>query len=271
MLFTSRSELIVAVVKFPQPVRPLSSRSPQGREAPLSVAQTETDARVSLRVVTALEIVSVLGSVLVSVWALAPMYPQYRWPFIAPALLALGLIVRSQRLRGESWHDVGFRRDGFTAACKQLAWPMLGALVVMGVVGWRTHSFQRSTHFTLNLLLVPLWGVFQQYLAQGFLYRRVRSLLVNAQAKPQEQRRQTRRAMAVSASCFAFVHLPNPALTVLTLAAGLWWSWVYERAPNLWALGVSHGLLSLALMHTAPAWLLQSMSIGYKHFLYQKF
>ena len=237
----------------------------------MSAVYAETDARVSLRVVTLLEIVSVLGSVLLSVWALAPLYPQYRWPFIVPALLALWLIVRSQRLRGESWRDVGLRREGFFAACKLLALPMLGALVVMGILGWQTNLFQRSTHFMLKLLLVPLWGIFQQYIAQGFLYRRVRFLLVNAQANSQEQQRQTRWAIVVSASCFAFVHLPNPALTVLTLAAGLLWSWVYERAPNLWALGLSHGILSLALMHTAPAWLLQSMSIGYKHFLYQKF
>ena len=230
-----------------------------------------SDARISLRVVTLLEIISVLGSVLLAVWALVPMYPQSRWPLLLPAGLACWLVINSQRLRGESWHDVGFRVAGFAQAFKLLALPMLLAIAVMCLIGSKLNSFQRSTHFALNLFIVPLWGIVQQYITQGFLYRRVRSLLVRPQAAPLEQQAQVRKAIWLSAACFALVHLPNATLTLLTLAAGLLWSWVYERRPNLWALGLSHGLLSFVLMHSMPAWFLQSMSIGYKHFLYQKF
>jgi len=46
---------------------------------------------------------------------------------------------------------------------------------------------------------------------------------------------------------------------------------VYERAPNLFALGLSHGLMSDLAMSSLPPWLLHSMSVGYKHFIYQKF
>jgi len=67
------------------------------------------------------------------------------------------------------------------------------------------------------------------------------------------------------------VHLPNLTLALLVLIAAIVWAWVYERAPNLWALGLSHGLLSLVLMHSLPLRFLHSMSVGYKHFLYQKF
>ncbi len=259
----------MSVVKFPQPAKPITPRPTQGREAEVrSLAPVSTDARLSLRVVTWLEIVSVLGSVLLAVWALVPIYPQSRWTMLVPGALAVWLVLNSQRLRGESWHDVGFRTDGFGRACKLLALPMLLATAVMCAIGWRLNSFQRSTHFALNLFVVPLWGIVQQYITQGFLYRRVRSLLVTS---PVEQPGRVRQAIWLSAACFAFVHLPNPTLTLLTFAGGLLWSWVYERAPNLWALGLSHGILSLVLMHSMPAWFLQSMSIGYKHFLYQKF
>jgi membrane protease YdiL (CAAX protease family) len=259
----------VVVVKFPQPARPITPRPPQGREVEArSVPVVSTDARISLRVVTLLEIVSVLGSVLVAVWALVPMYPQSRLTLLLPGALAVWLVINSQRLRGESWHDVGFRAAGFTEAFKLLAMPMLFAIAVMCFIGWKLNSFQRSTHFALNIFVTPLWGIVQQYITQGFLYRRVRSLLVTS---PIEERAQVRKAIWLSAACFALVHLPNPTLTLLTFAAGLLWSWVYERAPNLWALGLSHGLLSFVLMHSMPAWFLQSMSIGYKHFLYQKF
>ena len=259
----------MSVVKFPQPARPITPRPPQGREAEVRpLVSVSSEARLSLYAVTWLEIVSVLGSVLLSVWALVPMYPQSRWPVLLPAALAGWLIFNSQRLRGESWRDVGFRAEGFGRACKLLALPVLLALAVMCLIGWKLNSFQRSTHFAINLFIAPLWGIVQQYITQGFLYRRVRSLLVTS---PIEQRTQIRKAIWLSAACFAFVHLPNLTLTLLTLVAGLLWSWVYERAPNLWALGLSHGLLSFVLMHSMPAWFLQSMSIGYKHFLYQKF
>lgn len=262
----------VSVVKFPQPARPIAPRPPQGREVEAhSPAPVSSDARLSLRAVTWLEIVSVLGSVLLSVWALVPLYPQSRWPVLLPAALALWLVVNSQRQRGESWHDVGFRAEGFGYAFKLLALPMLLAIAVMSLISWKLNSFQRTSQFALNLFVAPLWGIVQQYITQGFLYRRVRSLIVQPQTSPLEQRTQVRKAIWVSASCFAFVHLPNPTLTLLTLVAGLLWSWVYERAPNLWALGLSHGILSAVLMHSMPAWFLQSMSIGYKHFLYQKF
>ena len=204
-------------------------------------------------------------------WALAPLYPQSRWPLLLPAALAVWLIMNSQRLRGETWYDVGFRRQDFGRACKLLCLPMLLAIAVMCLIGWRTHSFQRNTHFALNLFIVPLWGLVQQYVTQGFLYRRVRFLLVTEPVSSSVQQRQARWAIVLSAALFALVHLPNPALTLLTLAGGLLWSWVYERAPNLWALGLSHGILSSVLMHSMPAWFLPSMSIGYKHFLYQKF
>ncbi len=58
---------------------------------------------------------------------------------------------------------------------------------------------------------------------------------------------------------------------ILTFAGGLIWSWVYERAPNLFAIALSHAVISLMLMTALPPWLLPSMSVGYKHFLYQKF
>ena len=262
----------MSVVKFPQPAKPITPRPSQGREVEArSTSVVSTDARLSLRAVTLLEIVSVLGSVLLAVWALVPMYPQSRWPVLLPAALAVWLVLNSQRLRGESWHDVGFRAEGFGYTFKLLALPMLFAIAVMGLIGWKLNSFQRTSQFALNLFIAPLWGIIQQYITQGFLYRRVRSLIVQPQASSLEQRRQVRKAIWLSATCFAFVHLPNPTLTLLTLAAGLLWSWVYERAPNLWALGISHGILSAVLMHSMPAWFLQSMSIGYKHFLYQKF
>lgn len=234
------------------------------------MAQESSAARISLRAVTVLEVASVIASVMITVWAIIPMQIQERWLMAVPGLLALALIINSHRVRGESLWELGFTHRYFGRALRLIILPTLAAAMVFGLVGYFYDSFHRNTHFWSTLLFLPIWGTFQQYVLQGFIYRRVRFLLVDEDA-PDGQQQRTYLAIAVTAVIFAFVHLPNPTLTVLTFFGGLIWSWVYERAPNFFALGLSHASMSLMLITSSPPWLLESMSIGYKHFLYQKF
>ena len=241
------------------------------RAASVHSYQVPEHAQLSLRLVTLLEIVSILGSVLLVVWGIAPLLPQIRWPMVPPAILAFLLIAYSIQLRGESLRELGFSRRYFLKACKLLMLPTGVACLILLLVGYFSHSFRRSTHFELNLFVVPIWGVAQQFILQGVIYRRIRQLLMPASAQDANFLNHSNWAIFFTACVFAFVHLPNPALTMLTFIATLLWSWVYERAPNLWALGLSHGVLSLLVMHAIPSRFLQSMSVGYKHYLYQKF
>ncbi len=233
--------------------------------------QPSTGAQISLRAVTYLEIASVIISVLITVWTIIPFQPPQRWLVAVPGALALVLIINSQRVRRESLRELGFSTRYFGSAARLLILPTLIACAVFAVIGYANDSFHRNSHFWSTLLFLPFWGTLQQYVLQGFIYRRIRYLLVETNAPPHEQRRQVNISIIATAVIFAFVHLPNPALTVLTLVGGLAWSWIYERAPNLFALGLSHALMSLILITSLPPWLLESMSIGYKHFLYQKF
>jgi uncharacterized protein len=229
------------------------------------------EASLSLRSVTLLELISVISSVLLTVWAIVPLYPQNRLTMAFPALLAIALIFYSQHVRQERLTELGFSSAYAWAALRLLLFPVLLGIGALLGIGHLTHSLRRSTHFELNLFIVPLWGLVQQYVLQGFIYRRVRLLMVDDRQFSRATEKQVRRAILATAAIFALVHLPNFTLSLLTFAAALLWSWVYERAPNLWVLGLSHGSLSLVVMHSLPTWLLQSMSIGYKHFLYQKF
>ncbi len=234
-------------------------------------AQKNVAAQISLRAVTGLEIASVIVSVLIAVWAILPLQPDRRWLIYVPGLLALALIVNSHRVRGDSLRDLGFTTRHFLRAIKLLLLPTLLAVAVFVAIGYFSNSFHRTTNFWATLCFMPIWGTFQQYILQGFIYRRVRFLLVDETAPTDKQKGRINLAIIASSAIFAFVHLPNPTLTILTLVGGLVWSWIYERAPNLFALGLSHGLMSLMLMSSLPPWLLESMSVGYKHFLYQKF
>lgn len=229
------------------------------------------DARVSLRAVTGLEVASVILSVLIATWAIIPLQPASRWLIGVPGLLALGLMVYSHRLRGETLSDLGFGWENFPRALKLVAGPTALGALVFALIGYFNASFHRGAKLWVTLLLLPLWGLFQQYILQGFIYRRVRFLMVDEAATERERARRVRYSILLTAGLFALVHLPNPALTLLTLTGGLIWTWIYERAPNLPALALSHAAMSAMLMSTLPAWMLGSMSVGYKHFMYQPF
>lgn len=219
-------------------------------------------ASLSLRTVTALEIVSVVSSVLLIAWALNPLQLQQRGIEALPGVCALLLMVYSHWLRGETMSQLGFGPKHFGQAVKLLLAPMAIVAALLIGVGYLTASLQFGRRFWLSLLLLPFWGLTQQYILQGFIYRRLQLIFGPAQ---------TGRAIVCAALLFALIHAPNVPLMMLTLLGGLVWTWVYARAPNLLALGLSHGVMSALTMSSLPAWFLQSMSIGYKYLIYQRF
>lgn len=224
-----------------------------------------------MRLIGGIEVASVIASVLITTWAIIPLQPEPRWLIALPGLFAAALMLNSHRVRGERFSEVGLSAQNFGRALQLVALPTVMVCGLIAALGFVTNSFHLTSHFWSNLLVLPVWALIQQYVLQAFIYRRMRWLFVTEQASAAEQQRQVRWAILVTAAIFSLTHLPNLMLMLLTLLGSLLWSWVYERAPNLFALGLSHAVISLMLMTSAPAWLLPSMSVGYKHFLYQKF
>jgi membrane protease YdiL (CAAX protease family) len=231
----------------------------------------EAPAQVSMRAVTALEIASVLVSVIIISWAIAPLLPLQRWVAALPALLAIALMINSQRERGESLREVGLGFEHFFRALRLLAPLTLTACAAIAAIGYSIGSFHRTSHSWMTALGTPVWALIQQYVSQAFIYRRVRFLLLDDSFAPEERRRRIGFAVLLSAALFSSAHAPNPSLMILTFVGGLIWSWVYERAPNLPAIALSHAAVSLTLMTSLPPWLLPSMRVGYKYFFYQRF
>lgn len=233
--------------------------------------RSDSSARISLRAVTGLEVASVITSVLITTWVIIPLQSNQRWLVAVPGLLALALVVNSFRLRGENVREIGFSLQHFGRAVLLLALPTVLFSAIFLAIGYFTQSFHRTSNFWTNVSFLPLWGLTQQFILQGFIYRRMRFLLVDETAADEDQSRRVNFAIMATAVIFALAHAPNLMLTIFTLIGALIWSWVYERAPNLLALGLSHAMMSLMVMTCLPSWLLPSLSVGYKHFLYQKF
>src|SRR5262245_16665882 len=123
----------------------------------------EPTARISMRAVSALEIASVFVSVIIISWAIVPLQHWRRWVAALPALLAMALMINSQRARGESLREVGLGAEHFFRALRLLAAPTLIACAGFAAIGYSTGSFHRTSHFWATALWAPVWALIQQY------------------------------------------------------------------------------------------------------------
>jgi membrane protease YdiL (CAAX protease family) len=60
--------------------------------------------------------------------------------------------------------------------------------------------------------------------------------------------------------------LPNPLLTAVTLAGGVVLGNVYQRVPNLFALAVSHSIMTWLVVSTMPQSALYHLRVGLRYF-----
>jgi membrane protease YdiL (CAAX protease family) len=159
------------------------------------------------------------------------------WYNAAVAPLVIGyLLWRGRRSRGvlRAW---GMRRDNFRPALRaQLGFAAAGALALIGY-GLATDSLFLPRSFWFTVALYPLWGTAQQFALQNLIARNLTGWLSRPVA-----------VAAVAAVLFAAAHYPRLELVLLTLVAGFFLTLVYRRRPNLWAVGIVHGILgSLAV------------------------
>ncbi|HEV7797483.1 MAG TPA: CPBP family glutamic-type intramembrane protease [Pyrinomonadaceae bacterium] len=201
------------------------------------------------------EIVSVVTSCLIAEWVALGFAGGNKLIIAIPILLALGLMAFSHRERGESLRELGFRGDNFVDSCRLLLLPTAVALLTILALGWFTNHAIFTGHLRARFLLLPLWALFQQYALNGFINRRAQLVFGKGL-----------RSITVVAVVFALLHLPNPLLAVATLIGGFIWGAVYQRQPNLFALALSHTVLSITLALSLPPSLLNSLRVGFKYF-----
>jgi membrane protease YdiL (CAAX protease family) len=216
---------------------PLSTTWPIPAPATESVLSRVRRAITERPALQPLAFVAALG---VFIWGVQP-YGSDAGRMLGWAVLTLIPIASSILHRDNPW-DLGLRfdnllgsgRDGLIATA---AGSCLIVLVSAGA-GWESKVTARSL-FTVTGYL--FWALSQQYVLQGFVYRRLKESPMHPGLAP-----------VVAALLFGVVHLPNPILAPATALAGYVWCRLYDRSPNLFTLTLSHALLATMLMNHVP-------------------
>jgi membrane protease YdiL (CAAX protease family) len=212
------------------------------------------------RALAAWEIVAASTSALAAEWVVGTLAGRGRLLLLVPVTTAVALMLLSHRVRGESAREVGWRLDNFGEAARLLLPPMLAVSALLVGLGWYagTLDFGRWEGGQ-SILGVPglslVWGVLQQYALQGFINRRAQLALGRGAL-----------SVLLVGLLFALFHLPNLWLTFATLAGGLLWAYVYQRAPNILAVGLSHSLMTWVMISSVPAGALHNLRVGFKYF-----
>ncbi len=202
------------------------------------------------------EIVSIVSSGLIVLWGVQVFADRQPLIGAVPIVLAVGLMIFSQKQRGETLRDLGFRMDNLWPSLRMLVAPTLIAITLIVMAIWLVNGYQLSLRaFRTRLLFVPFWALFQQYALQGFINRR--AMLVFGPGL---------KSNLLVGIAFAILHLPSPPLTLLALIGGGIWGNIYQKQPNLFAIMVSHTAVSLVLSLLMPPTLTPFLRIGFKYF-----
>ena len=199
----------------------------------------------------------------VEVAAMSTLLLSYIWlwedsfdgAFYLCLALYLGIGVAGHLRRGETARDIGLRVDNLGPALRQ-ALAFVGPLVLISpIVG-----------LALDTIRIPAWATWWSFpgaakqLASGTLQQY--GMLCSFYRKLQELIPGTWPPLMAAAGLFALFHLPNPFLTAVTFGAGILSCWLYRRVPNLWALGLSHTVLSMSISRCLPLGITMHMRVG---------
>jgi membrane protease YdiL (CAAX protease family) len=201
--------------------------------------------RHALRIHGWAEPAAIFALIMLHIWWIRARAPGF-WAAI------LVLVIASHILRRERPSELGFGAAGLRGSADAIGPFLALAVVALAACGLLAGSFRPLTGAQALAALawyLP-WGLFQQYLLNGYFARRFR-----AAANP-------RRAALIAAALFGLAHLPNWFLAPVTFLGGWAAARFYVRHPNLYPLGLAHGVIGFLLYWVVPDWISGHLNVG---------
>lgn len=159
-------------------------------------------------------------------------------------MVILSVIILTHILRGETPRQLGFRLDNFGDAARRFG-PIVAVLcsvILLCGAGFGFRQLSTAQAAGSALLYLP-WGVFQQYLLNGYFVTRIKSEVL-------------------AAALFAAAHYPNPFLMAATFSLGYAAAIAYRRQPNIYFLGFAHGVIGFLLYWGVPDAISHHLNVG---------
>ncbi|MGA2590538.1 MAG: CPBP family glutamic-type intramembrane protease [Bryobacteraceae bacterium] len=194
---------------------------------------------------------TVFALIMLYIWRL-----RYTWPLAW--ILILGFLILSHILRKEPAASLGFRWSNFRECVERLA-PALLLLALSLIAGGVLLQTMRNISFEHGLLCLAVycpWGLFQQYLLNGYLANRLLAALP------------VRHVPLIAAALFSGTHLPNWFLMLVTFAAGYYSTKIYMKYRNVYFLGLAHGVIGTVLFLVIPDSISHHLTVGPGFFLH---
>src|SRR5689334_4881584 len=199
----------------------------------------------TVRKITLAEPLSVFALIMAYIW-------QLRFSYRGSWLLILALMLVSHRLRGEQAATLGFDGRNLRDCLRDFA-PMIAffalAMLAMGILLQTTRPIRFEQGLKAWAGYLP-WGLFQQYILNGYFFNRFDSVLSR------------RTAPVMSAALFSGAHLPNWFLMAVTLLTGYLCARIYRRYNNLYFLGLAHGTVGFLLFLVVPDSISHHLIVG---------
>ncbi len=151
---------------------------------------------------------------------------------VGACLFWIGYIIFRRRSDPDVFRHWGFSRDHLKASFSITGVFAVCVFICLFGYGAWSGSVIWTSHMIPILLLYPIWGVIQQFLMMSLIAGNLQAM-----KKPDWI------VILVTASMFAIVHYPSLILIGGTFFLALFYTRIFMKWPNLWALGLFHGWL----------------------------
>lgn len=201
-----------------------------------------------------MQVIIEFSAVLFYIWYVERNTPDwFRFSFFWLVCVGfpIGCIWKNQKV----FPELSLDWNWFTQGLREIFWFTLSATVLLVVISLESEGFNYDGQLFTRVPEYCFWSFLQQIGLQTFLTYRIQKIFKNP--------------IIVSATCatlFALLHWPNIALVLLSWSGGFFWSYSFQRTPNLYALSLSHGWLAVTSFYCLPPQWLHGLRIGPGYF-----